>query len=86
MHQESPNIKQMKLRIPMQLFYQIEKDAKAHGTTTSEWARFQLAKAEAGIKLDSADFVAIAKLVAEAERKLNNPSPTRKPRNLTTNA
>lgn len=52
MHQESPNIKQMKLRIPMQLFYQIEKDAKAHGTTTSEWARFQLAKAEAGIKLD----------------------------------
>ena len=86
MHQESPNIKQMKLRIPMQLFYQIEKDAKAHGTTTSEWASFQLAKAEAVIKLDSADFVAIAKLIAEAERKLNNASPTHRPRNLTTNA
>ena len=70
MNQENGAVKQMKLRIPMQLFVQLEKDAKAHNEPTSARARHILMDALMNVPLDAADLKHVKELIAENWAKI----------------
>lgn len=68
MNQENGNIKQLKLRIPMELFVALEQDADAHNTKPATHARHILSDALMSVDPDPKR---VAKLVAENWAKIN---------------
>lgn len=64
-NQESGKIKQMKLRIPMTLFRQLEIDAQNHGEEPSTRARHILMDQLMGIDVSSPEEQAIIKQMIE---------------------
>ncbi len=72
MNQESGSIKQMKLRLPMELFYQLTIDAKYHREPPSTRARHILIDQLMHIDISSASAKKeIKKLTDENWKKLN---------------
>ena len=68
MNQENGNVKQLKLRIPMELFVALEQDAGAHNTKPATHARHILADALMSVDPDPKR---VAKLVAANWAKIN---------------
>lgn len=68
MNQENGNIKQLKLRIPMELFVALEHDADAHKTKPATHARHILSDA---LMFIDPDPKRVAKLVEENWAKIN---------------
>jgi len=62
-NQENGRIKQLKLRMPMELYWQLKKDAKAHNEPPATRARHILCDALMAIPLTKADYTAIAKAI-----------------------
>lgn len=69
-NQENGAVKQMKLRIPMQLFVQLEKDAAAHNETASARARHILVDQLMNVPLTKADHEHLKELIAENWAKI----------------
>lgn len=69
-NQENGAVKQMKLRIPMQLFVQLEKDALAHHETPSARARHILVDQLMDIPLTDADQAHLKELISENWAKI----------------
>lgn len=69
-NQESGRIKQMKLRIPMELYQQLVKDASFHHETPSAHARHILVDALMHVELTEADKKEVARMVAENWAKI----------------
>lgn len=65
-NQESGNVKQMKVRLPMSLYRQLEKDAEEHHEETSTRARHILADALMDIDVSTPEERAIIKKMVEA--------------------
>ena len=63
-NQENGEVKQMKLRIPMQLYVQLEKDAKNHNEAPSARARHILMDQLMNIPLTAADNAHLKELIA----------------------
>ena len=68
--QESGEIKQLKLRIPMELFVQLEKDAQKHGEAPCTRARHILLDQLMDIPLTNADKAHLKALIAENWAKI----------------
>ena len=68
--QENGEVKQMKLRIPMQLFVQLEKDAQAHNESPSTRARHILMDQLMNIPMTDADKARLKQLIAENWAKI----------------
>lgn len=68
--QENGGVKQMKLRIPMELFQQLVKDAKIHKQPPSTRARHILVDALMDVPLTEQDFQKIEKMKEENWAKL----------------
>lgn len=72
MNQENGSIKQFKLRMPMQLFYQLKIDADKHSETPSERARHIMLDALMDIDVSTPEHQAeIKKLIEENWKKIN---------------
>lgn len=72
MNQENGNIKQMKLRLPMSLYRQLQIDAENHSEEPSTRARHILVDQLMGIDISSAKEKAIIKqMVEENWAKIN---------------
>lgn len=69
-NQENGEVKQMKLRIPMQLYVQLEKDAAIHNETPSARARHILVDQLMRIPLTAADKKHLDQLIAENWAKI----------------
>lgn len=67
MNQENGNIKQLKLRIPMQLYVALEQDAAVHNDKPATRARYILSDALMSVKPDPER---VQKLVAENWEKI----------------
>ena len=63
-NQENGEVKQLKLRIPMELFVQLEKDAAAHSEAPATRARHILGDHLMNVPLTNADKKHIKELVA----------------------
>ena len=63
-NQENGSVKQMKLRIPMQLYVQLEKDARSHNETPSARARHILVDQLMCIPLTPEDHRRLKDLIA----------------------
>lgn len=71
MNQENGRIKQLKLRVPMELFYQLCKDAEKHCETPSARARHILLDALMEIDISSSeDKAEIARLIHENWKRI----------------
>ena len=69
-NQENGEVKQMKLRIPMQLFVQLEKDAQVHNESPSTRARHILMDQLMNIPMTDADKERLKQLIAENWAKI----------------
>lgn len=69
-NQESGEIKQLKLRIPMAMFQQLVKDARKHREPPATRARHILGDALMGIELTDKDKAEIKRLVDENWAKI----------------
>lgn len=69
MNQENGSIKQMKLRLPMELYYQLEIDAKHHREPTSTRARHILIDQLMHVDISSSTAKAEIKKMVEANWK-----------------
>ena len=63
-NQENGEVKQLKLRIPMELYVQLEKDAAAHNEPPSTRARHILGDQLMNVPLSAADKEHVKELVA----------------------
>ena len=63
-NQENGEVKQLKLRIPMELFVQLEKDAAAHNEAPATRARHILGDQLMNVPLTAKDHQRIKELVA----------------------
>ena len=69
-NQESGRIKQFKLRIPMELYQQLVKDAEYHREAPSTRARHILSDSLIDVELTADDRAAIDRMVAENWAKI----------------
>ncbi len=74
MNQESGRIKQLKLRVPMELFQQLVKDAAFHREPPATRARHILADALIDVELTEEDKKEVARLIAENWAKIRKGS------------
>ncbi len=73
-NQENGNVKQMKIRLPMYLFRQLELDAEAHGEEPSTRARHILGDALMGVDVSSdAEQARIREMVEGNRAKIRKP-------------
>lgn len=70
MNQESGRIKQLKLRVPMELYVQLEKDAAVHNEPPSTRARHILLDSLMNVELTAADIEHVEDLVAQNWERL----------------
>lgn len=72
-NQENGKIKQLKLRIPMEMFRQLEIDAEKHGDKPATRARYILGDALMSIDVSTPEErERIKRMVAENWEKINN--------------
>ncbi len=69
-NQENGEVKQLKLRIPMELYVQLEKDAATHNEPPSTRARHILGDQLMNVPLSAADKERVKELVAENWAKI----------------
>lgn len=67
---EGPHVKQLTIKIPWELYYQLKCDAEQHGQSVTVHARHILADALLGVKLTAEHYEAIRESVKEAEAKI----------------
>ncbi len=68
MHQTSPKIKQLALKMPQELFRQLEKEAEAHKMNVSEYIRHILNEEMMNVELTEEDYEIIAKRIQAASK------------------
>ncbi len=68
-HQLSPRIKMLGVKLPQELFRQLEKEADFHKMPVSTYARFLLNEAMIDTELTEEDYEIIKKRIAELENK-----------------
>ena len=69
-HQENGRIKQLRLRMPMELYWQLIKDAEAHNLPPATWARHILCDALMDVQLTQQDYQKIEQAIKENWRKI----------------
>ena len=69
-HQENGRVKHFKLRIPMELYWQLKKDAEYHRMQPATWARHLLCDALMDIVLTEADYADIEKAIDDNWQKI----------------
>ena len=76
-HQESGRIKHLRLRVPMELYWQLKKDAEHHHMPNTTWARHILCDALMNVKLTKKDYADIDRAIAANWRKIRGGSNAR---------
>ena len=69
-HQENGRIKHFRLRMPMELYWQLVKDADAHNEPPATRARHILCDALMDVQLTSGDYKNIERAIKENWRKI----------------
>ena len=69
-NQENGEVKQLKLRVPMQVYVQLEKDAAFHREPPCTRARHILCDALMNVRLDEHDKMRLKQLIAENWAKI----------------
>ena len=69
-HQENGRVRHFKLRMPMELYWQLRKDAEAHNVPPATRARHILCDALMDVNLTPADYKNIELAIKENWRKI----------------
>jgi len=69
-NQESGRIKHLRLRIPMELYWQLKKDAEAHNTLPATHARHILCDTLMDVQLTEQDYKKIEQAIKDNWRKI----------------
>jgi len=69
-NQENGRIKHLRLRVPMELFWQLKKDAEARNLPPATWARHILCDALMEVQLTQQDYQKIEQAIKENWRKI----------------